>query len=88
MAKVSYVPYDDTYATLFAFCGVSIDTADFGGVKGWDATVFASAVNAARDYLDANYPEDEEAALAFEEYYNMLDNYTVVYWSLENYQQQ
>lgn len=88
MAKVSFVPYDQTYADLFAYCGVSIDTADFGGQQGWDATAFASAVNAARTYLDEHYPEDETEAAAFENYYNMLDNYTVWYWSLENYQQQ
>ncbi|MBQ1361796.1 MAG: hypothetical protein IIY43_01955 [Oscillospiraceae bacterium] len=88
MAKVSFVPYDSTYAALFEYCQVSIPTQDFGGQEGWDATAFASAVNAARTYLDEHYPEDETEAAAFEDYYNMLDNYTVVYWSLENYQQQ
>ena len=88
MAKVSFVPYDSTYAALFEYCQVSISTQDFGGQEGWDAATFASAVNAARAYLDDNYPENEEAAMQYESWYNMLDNYTVVYWSLENYQQQ
>lgn len=81
MAKVSYVPYSEDYASLFVFCGISLPTADYGGTEGWDAAAFSAAAVAAQDYLNDNLTD--ENADQFETYFAMLENYSVFYWSTE-----
>ena len=81
MAKVSFVPFSEDYATLFAFCGITLDPTDFGGNSGWDAALFAAAAVEAQDYLNENW--DDEQAELFEHYFEMLENYSVFYWSTE-----
>ena len=83
--KVSYVPYDETYAALFAFCQITLNPTDFGGNQGWDAALFGQAVVQAQDYLNDHMGEIPEDQL--ETYFNMLDSYTIFYWSTENYSQ-
>ena len=80
MAKVSYVPYSDDYAALFAFCGITLATQDYNGKEGWDAAQFASAAQQAWDYLIDHYDDDPDL---IDSYMDMLDNYSVAYWSTE-----
>lgn len=81
MAKVSYVPYSEDYANLFAFCEIELPTSDFGGNTGWDAAAFASAAVQAQDYLNDHWDDDQ--ADLYESYFDMLDNYNIFYWSTE-----
>ena len=85
MARVSFVPYSQTYADLFAFCGITLATSDFGGRQGWAADAFAAAATQAFDYLNNNYDDLLETYTEdeIEEFYSMLDNYSVFYWSTE-----
>ena len=85
MARVSYVPFDQTYADLFAFCNITLETSDFGGNQGWYADDFNAAASQAFDYLNDHYDElyDLLGEDKLENYYNMLDNYSVFYWSTE-----
>jgi len=82
MARVSYVPFDQDYATLFAFCGISLPTTDFGGKQGWDAELFSAAAIEAKEYLDNHWDDDQ--AETFETWFDKLDNYGVYYWSTES----
>lgn len=81
MSRVSYVPYSEDYATLFAFCGIDLPTEDFGGNQGWYADAFAQAAVQAQDYLNDNFTD--ENAEAFEHYFGLLESYNIFYWSTE-----
>ncbi len=81
MAKVSYVPYSQDYADLFAFCNISLTVQDYGGNQGWDAALFSAAAIQAQDYLNDNW--SDEQADTFETWFDMLDNYSIFYWSTE-----
>ena len=85
MAKVSYVPYSKDYEDLFAFCGISLPTADFGGQTGWDPAAFAAAANEAILFLDNNMDTlaEQYGEETIEGWYGMLENYTVTFWSTE-----
>jgi len=56
MARVSYVPYDESYVLLFQFCHVDVPEviSYTDTIKGWDPTAFAYAIDAATVYLDDN----------------------------------
>ena len=85
MAKTSYVPYSEVFEELFAFCGISLPVADFGGKQGWLSSDFSAARIQAWDYLNNHYPDDgtEAEQEQFETWFDMLDNYSVNYWSTE-----
>ncbi len=82
MSKVSYVPYSDDYAELFAYCNIDLPTEDFGGNRGWYADAFSNAAVQAQDYLYNNY--SDENAETFDKFISLLDNYSVSYWSTES----
>lgn len=81
MSRVSYVPYSQDYADLFAYCGIALATEDFGGNQGWYADDFAQAAVQAQDYLNENLTD--ENADTFEYYFGLLENYNIFYWSTE-----
>ncbi len=83
MAKVSYVPYDQDVADFFAMCGITLTPENFGGNQGWYAPAYAAACAQAEDYLNEHMDEFGEEEL--ENYFNMLSNYNVFYWSTESY---
>ena len=52
MARTSYVPYDEAYDALFAFCDITPPALyDFGGNRGWNYDEFSEARAAAQNYL-------------------------------------
>ena len=86
MARVSYVPYDESYVLLFQFCHVDVPEviSYTDTIKGWDPTAFAYAIDAATVYLDDNMDAlaEEIGEDKLEGYYDML-NYSVTFWSTE-----
>ena len=87
MAKVAYVPYNETMAQIFAALNISISTGDFGGVTGWDAEAYQRALSAAWDALveldefdlDGNGTDDWDMVEEL-----IHGNYTINYWSTES----
>lgn len=87
MSRVSYVPYSQDFADVFAFCGIELPTSEYGPNTGWDAAAFSTARGQAKDYLDSLYDNDDpDDDVQADYYYDMLENgdYTVFYWSTES----
>ena len=82
MAKIPYVPFNESWVTLFTFCGIDLPTSDFGGQAGWGKDEFQNALYQVEDYLFENWDDDQEEL--FESYYTMAQSsYSVRYWSTE-----
>lgn len=87
MARVAYVPYNDTMNSIFSALGVSITSYDFGGETGWYESDYQAALSAAWDKLFAldafefdGDPEDD-----WDEAEGLIHGpYQVNYWSTDS----
>ena len=87
MAKVAYIPYNETMAAIFSALGITLSPSDFGGQQGWDAEAFSTACADAWDALvdlnefdyNGDGIDDWDAAEAL-----IHGNFTVMYWSTES----
>lgn len=87
MAKVAFVPYNETMAAIFAALGISIQTQDFNGEEGWALDAYQGALSDAWDALflldkfefddDPDDDWDEAEALIHGEY-------PIKYWSTDS----
>ena len=79
MAKVAYVPYDNTMASIFSTCNITIQTYNFEGVYGWLDTDYSAARGEAWQYLIENGTDEQ-----WSEWESLITGgYTVNYWSVE-----
>ena len=75
MARVAYVPYNETMGAIFSALGITIATDNFGGVVGWDLQAYQNALSDAWDALflldefefDGDPEDDWDEAEAFAE---------------------
>ena len=88
MAKVAYIPFNQTMAALFEALGIEISTDDFGGVTGWGQSDYTNARAAAWDALFAldefefdGDPLTDDWDLAAD---LIQGPYTVMYWSTDS----
>jgi|GEM_PF-5788341 len=80
--KYMYIPYDEAWDALFAFCGIDLTTYLFGDdeVVGWKQADFAAARAAAQDYL---YDHEEDDGFD-DSWWTLLDSDpSPVFWSAE-----
>lgn len=87
MAKVAYIPYDDTMAQIFEFFEISISTSDFGGKLGWAESDYVNARALARDLL-FDYETIDIDGDGADDWFDVDDllfaDYTVAYWSTDS----
>ena len=87
MAKIAYVPYDETMAAIFSALGISISPQSFGGVTGWLETEYQAARASAWDLLfehdtfdyDGNGTDDWDNVSEI-----LSSGYQVKYWSTDS----
>lgn len=87
MAKVPYVPYNDTMAQIFAALNISLAVGDYGGKRGWDPEAYdaarATALEMLVDYDTFDYDDNGSDDWA---YVNGLltGERVLAYWSTES----
>ena len=80
MARIAYVPYDETMAEIFSTCGITIQDYSFGEVQGWYDTDYSAARGAAWEWLIDNGTDQQ-----WEDWEDLLTgDYNPWYWSTDS----
>ncbi len=83
MAKVPYVPFNSDIQAVFSAFGISISTATYNGVTGWDPTAYSNAIVEVKGIMDS-YTGSQYSDEQIDEWFDLLESgYTICYWSTE-----
>ena len=87
MAKVAFVPYNETMAQIFAALNISLAAEDFGGQQGWALEAYQGALSDAWDalFLLDEFEFDGQAGDDWDLAESLIHgDYQIMYWSTES----